>query len=66
MTAKRSDPLLKPKEVAAILRVSVSTLKRWRRQGNGPAFEVIGNSVRYDETVIAAYRAERRQTSTRG
>ena len=33
-----SEQFLKPKEAATLLRVSISTLARWRHEGIGPLF----------------------------
>jgi len=48
------DQLLKPKEAAAQLRVSVATLKGWRRQpSRGPRFIAIGpKSIRYTRQAL--------------
>lgn len=37
--------LLKPAEAARILRISVSTLERWRRTGRGPAYLCLSNRM---------------------
>lgn len=34
---------------------STSTLSRWRREGNGPAYLKIGKAVRYTPEAIHAY-----------
>lgn len=39
--------LLDEKQAAAYLSISVGTLRRWRRIGEGPAFARLGKSIRY-------------------
>ena len=56
--------LLKENEAAALLRLEVSTLRRWRWAGTGPPFLKIGAAVRYDPAVLQSYLAERVRTST--
>ena len=45
----RREPLLKPKEAAAYLKVQPGTLKTWRWSGKGPRFIRLGNrsTIRY-------------------
>ncbi|MFE9065041.1 helix-turn-helix transcriptional regulator [Streptomyces violaceusniger] len=54
----KSD-LLKPKEVAAVLRVSVGTLANWRHQGVGPRYlklsPAVNAPVRYRDEDVTAY-----------
>ncbi|MFJ4879354.1 helix-turn-helix transcriptional regulator [Streptomyces sp. NPDC088745] len=54
----KSD-LLKPAEVASLLRVSVGTLANWRAKGVGPQFlklsETPNAPVRYRRSVVEAY-----------
>ena len=59
-----SDHYLHETEVAKILSIKVSTLRRWRWAGTGPAFLKIGAAVRYDPAVLQSYLAERVRTST--
>jgi len=42
-------------QVAAYFGVSVSTVRKWRLAGRGPAFRKIGASVRYEPRAIEAY-----------
>lgn len=61
--------LLTEHEVAAALRVSVATLRKWRWQGGGIGFKKIGRrAVRYDSDELRAYleRASRLSTSDGG
>ncbi len=48
-------PLLNEKEMALMLRVSVSTLRRWRANRAGPNFVRIGSSIRYLQSDIQTY-----------
>lgn len=41
------SPLLDSREVAAYLKVSESTLSRWRSAGTGPPFLRLGGIARY-------------------
>ena len=51
MTEQTSDALVSPlrdsREIAAFLRVSESTLSRWRAEKKGPPFIRIGGVTRY-------------------
>ncbi len=51
MTEQTSDVLVSPlrdsREIAAFLRVSESTLSRWRAEKKGPPFSRIGGVTRY-------------------
>ena len=58
------ERLLTVQEVAELLRVSVSSLNKWRLLGRGPAFVYVGQRVRYQHGAVAAYIAERTRTST--
>lgn len=50
------EPLLTSAEVAALLRVSPSTLSRWRDRGEGPAWIDLGGMPRYALEDVAAFR----------
>ncbi len=41
------DPLLMPREVAAMLRVSVKTVTRWAKSGRLTAVRTLGGHRRY-------------------
>jgi predicted site-specific integrase-resolvase len=47
-------------EVAVRLRVAPATVAGWRKQGIGPAYEVIGGRYRYLVADIERYIAESR------
>ena len=42
-----NEPLVTENEAAILLRVSLTTVRRWRREGRGPVYRKIGRSVRY-------------------
>lgn len=56
--------MLDTREVAARTGLSVSTLRKWRLNGRGPAFYKVGSAVRYNPAVLDAWLNERRATST--
>ena len=60
----RTQRLLKEDEVAMILNMEVSTLRRWRWAGKPPPFIKVGAAVRYDPADIDAFVESRRRTST--
>ena len=57
-----SSGLLTDKEAAEAMSCSVAALRRWRREGRGPAFFRIGRLVRYStadlENFVRAGRVE--------
>ena len=59
------QPQLTPKELAARLGVSRGTLKRWRREGKGPAWCRVGAQVRFRPEDVASWEQERLQQTTR-
>jgi excisionase family DNA binding protein len=66
---EEQENLLTTKEAAHVLRVHAKTLVRWRGQGGGPDFEVLGaRTVRYRRRDIARYLNHRtyRHTSEYG
>ncbi len=57
--------LLNETEAAAILGLSVKTLRRWRwASGKGLRFIKIGSAVRYDPADLVAFIEAGRRTST--
>jgi len=51
--------LLKTKEAAALLSVSVASLEKWRVRGIGPQFQRIGpRTIRYDIDALAEHQAD--------
>ena len=52
--------LLTPKEAAAQLRVSMSTLRHWRKHGKGPPVVQVGpSSYRYSVETVERYITSR-------
>ena len=50
------EPLLTEPEAAEVLRVSTSTLKRWRLAGTGPPVAgYVGRSPRYQKSELLAW-----------
>lgn len=47
--------LLTVKETAAVLKVSVHTLAKWRQLNKGPDFVKVGKSVKYRRDSIEAW-----------
>ena len=60
--------LLTEQDVATVLAVEPSTLRRWRWAGEGPCFRKIGSAVRYHPDDIKEFieAATRRSTSDPG
>ena len=59
-----SSALLDDRALAAILKVSLQTPRKWRLQGVGPIYLKIGRCVRYHPDDIAAFIDGARRTST--
>ena len=51
--------LLNEKEVAAALKISVASARRWRVEGRGPRFIKLGACVRYRAEDLDAWLASR-------
>jgi predicted DNA-binding transcriptional regulator AlpA len=45
-------------QAAAFLCVSLSTLRRWRRNGTGPKYFRLGNIIRYGKAEVLRFIAE--------
>ena len=56
--------LMDEHELAKLLCLKVSTLRRWRWAGTGPKFIKLGASVRYDPDDIEEYINGNRTAST--
>lgn len=56
--------LLSEKEVAALLKCSVSALQKNRLKGNGLPYYKMGRSVRYSEESVLEYLKKHEYTST--
>lgn len=59
-----SSILLKEQDAASRLGLAVTTLRRWRWAGKGPAFHKIGSAVRYSPEELARYIEASLRTST--
>ena len=57
--------LLNESEVAQILHVEVSTIRRWRWSGDGPPFVKLKGAVRYEPVSVEKYIEVRRKISSR-
>lgn len=49
------DKLYQEQEVADYLRVSIHTVRKWRRNGTGPSWVKLVSGVRYPESSIVEY-----------
>jgi predicted DNA-binding transcriptional regulator AlpA len=58
--------LLDEKELAALLGVSVSTVRNWRYSLQGPPVQKVGRSVRYDLAECEAWLADQQHPFWRG
>lgn len=52
-----ASPLMDSREIAAYLKVSESTLSRWRSAGQGPPFLRLGGIARYRLAAVDAWLA---------
>jgi len=64
MITSVSEPLMTESEAASILRVSLTSLRRWRHKGCGPVFRKLGRTVRYRASDLSDFVASARRTST--
>jgi len=64
LTTNVSEPLITEGEAAGMLRVSLTSLRRWRREGRGPVYRKIGRSVRYRREDLADFIASSRRIET--
>ena len=58
--------LLDEKELAALLGVSVSTIRNWRYTYQGPPVQKVGRSVRYDISAVEKWLDEEQHPFWRG
>ncbi len=56
--------LVNETEAARILKLQVTTLRRWRWAGKGPRFLKLGAAVRYDPADLTAFIEAGRRNST--
>ena len=59
-----NEPLVTEDETARLLRVSLTSVRRWRREGRGPVYRKIGRSVRYRREDLADFIATSRRIET--
>jgi predicted DNA-binding transcriptional regulator AlpA len=50
-----NNPFLSDRQVAGILNISISTVRRWRLLGHGPQWIKLGSSVRYKVEDLAEF-----------
>jgi hypothetical protein len=60
MRLPQIEPLLTPRQVAAILELTPKTLKNWRCLGKGPAWRKLPgtNRIRYDQQDVRLFLAQ--------
>jgi hypothetical protein len=64
VTTNLPEPLVTEGEAARILRVSLGSLRRWRRQGSGPVYRKLGRTVRYRPNDLSDFVASAGRMST--
>jgi predicted site-specific integrase-resolvase len=64
MMTDTPTPLMNETEAANILHVSLSSLRRWRRLGNGPMFRKFGRTVRYRPADLSDFVASAGRVKT--
>lgn len=55
------EKLLTTKEAADMLGLKANTLERWRTFGTGPAYERVGNAIRYRPSDIESWLKSRKR-----
>jgi excisionase family DNA binding protein len=60
------DEYLTEAEVAALLKVTRGTIKRWRREGTGPPSLRFGRTVRYRRRDVDAWAERQRDQRDQG
>jgi len=56
--------LLRPKEAAKLLKVSLSWLAKARMRGDGPPYIKVGRSIRYADAALIQWMKSRQRLST--
>jgi excisionase family DNA binding protein len=56
LTWDPNDPLLRPRQVAALLGVDTKTVTRWARSGKLEALRTLGGHRRFRASVVLALR----------
>jgi len=64
MSMNVTNPLTTESEAASLLRVSLTSLRRWRREGRGPVYRKLGRTVRYRPDDLSDFVAAARCTET--
>ena len=59
-----TEPLITEGEAATLLKVSLTSLRRWRREGCGPVYRKLSRSVRYRPDDLADFIAASRRVET--
>ena len=59
-----TEALVTEGEAANLLRVSIMSVRRWRREGRGPVYRKMGRSVRYRRDDLADFVASARCMET--
>jgi len=59
-----TEALVTEGEAASLLRVSLTSVRRWRREGRGPVYRKMGRSVRYRQDDLADFIASARRIET--
>ena len=59
-----NESLVTEGEAASLLRVSLTSVRRWRREGRGPVYRKMGRSVRYRQDDLADFIASARCMET--
>jgi len=63
--SKPLETLYYPKEAAEFLKVDEGTLSKWRSTGMGPRYiKVSARAIRYEESELQRFKAERTRQST--
>jgi len=63
MGQSNSPQFLSEKEAAVYLSVSLSTIRRWRRSGTGPAFFRLGDVLRYRRDAVDDFITQNTKTA---
>ena len=56
-----ADVLLKSKDAAAFLKLSLSWLAKARKRGDGPPYIKLGKSIRYSEAALLQWLKSRQR-----
>lgn len=63
-TSAHEETYLTTKELAALLKRSLDTLKDWRTKGTGPAYIKAGRAILYPLTAVNTWLSEREAVNT--